>query len=331
MFGLISMMSSPSTSLDEDWRCFSALGIDAEVERGTSVTAQTGLDCPPYWFSGDTSIILGGSPRRDEPSVSETIASWSVSVDTATIQHFRSGFLVVACLRFFGGLHSYKRDSRADVFVNDQQIDGFALRIIPPDHSDYFHRIPVPTIPDVWPLSGCQTLYAWPLRRENLDLAGRQQIRIRIDQDVRWDIDYVGFLVRVGKRPPRVFLSHNWEDKDIARALASKLSARGIGVWLDEAEIRLGDSLIEKIRAAIDEVEYVVALLSKNSIDSPWVNKELDIAMNQEIESRRVKVLPIRLDDSDLPGFLKGKLYGDLRSPEKLDRVLTLIEARLRT
>ena len=54
-------------------------------------------------------------------------------------------------------------------------------------------------------------------------------------------------------------------------------------------------------------------LISKNSTNSDWVNKELDIAMNQEIENKIIKVLPALLDDSDLPGFLKGKVYLDFR------------------
>lgn len=87
---------------------------------------------------------------------------------------------------------------------------------------------------------------------------------------------------------------------------------------MDEAEIKLGESLIEKICEAIDSVEYVIVLLSKNSIGSSWVKKEVDIAMNQEIEGRRVKVVPILLDAVDLPGFLKGKLYGDLRSMDQV-------------
>jgi len=155
-----------------------------------------------------------------------------------------------------------------------------------------------------------------------------QRVSVRIDPEVRWDIDYVAIAALAGKITPQVFLSHNWEDKDTARLLASRLSRHGIGVWLDEAETKLGDSLIEKIRAGLDQVDYVVALFSRSSLASTWVAKELDVAMNQEIENRRVKVLPIRLDDSDLPGFLKGKFYADLRSPDKLDSVVAMIEAR---
>ena len=45
-------------------------------------------------------------------------------------------------------------------------------------------------------------------------------------------------------------------------------------MWVDEAEIKLGDSLIEKIRDGLDRVEYVGVVLSNNSINSQWVKKK---------------------------------------------------------
>ncbi len=54
-----------------------------------------------------------------------------------------------------------------------------------------------------------------------------------------------------------IFISHSWSDKSSARKLAADLRKVGVYVWLDEAEIKLGDSLIQKIRAGIDTVDYV--------------------------------------------------------------------------
>ena len=110
-----------------------------------------------------------------------------------------------------------------------------------------------------------------------------------------------------------VFFSYSHKDKAFVKRLVSDLKEVGVRVWIDEAEIKLGESLIDKIRAAIDRMEFVVAILSESSVNSPWVRKELDIAMNQEIEGRRIKVLPLMIGDVELPGFLKGKLYGDFR------------------
>jgi hypothetical protein len=44
-----------------------------------------------------------------------------------------------------------------------------------------------------------------------------------------------------------IFLSHNHADKPFVRRLAQDLQAAGARVWLDEAEMLIGDSLIKKI------------------------------------------------------------------------------------
>lgn len=108
-----------------------------------------------------------------------------------------------------------------------------------------------------------------------------------------------------------IFLSHTSADKPFVRKLASDLEAHGIRYWLDEAEIKVGESLIEKIRLGLDEVDFVAAVLSPASIASPWVQRELDVAMNQEIMGENIKVLPILYMPCELPGFLLGKFYSD--------------------
>ena len=114
-----------------------------------------------------------------------------------------------------------------------------------------------------------------------------------------------------------IFLSHNHEDKFFVRKLARDLDNHNVKCWLDEAEIKIGGSLIEKIREGIDQVDYVAVILSPNSIASPWVQREVDVAMNQEINGRRVQVLPLMYRQCDLPGFLLGKAYADFTKEEK--------------
>src|SRR5262245_53367199 len=104
-----------------------------------------------------------------------------------------------------------------------------------------------------------------------------------------------------------VFLSHNHNDKAFARRLASDLTKWGVQVWLDEAEILVGDSLIGKIREGIDRMDYVAAVLSPEAVQSRWVQEELDVAMNQQISGQKVRVLPLLCRPCDLPGFLLGK------------------------
>jgi hypothetical protein len=126
-----------------------------------------------------------------------------------------------------------------------------------------------------------------------------------------------------------IFLSHNHADKPFVRRLAQDLQAAGVRVWLDEAEMNIGDSLIEKIREGIDQIEYLGVVLSQNSVESQWVKREVDLAMNQEIEGKRVRVLPLVIDDCELPGFLKGKLYANFRAPNQYTEELAKILRRL--
>jgi hypothetical protein len=58
-------------------------------------------------------------------------------------------------------------------------------------------------------------------------------------------------------------------------------------------------------------------ILSPNSVNSPWVQREVDVAMNREINGRRIKVLPIMLSACEPPGFLLGKLYADFTEESK--------------
>lgn len=114
-----------------------------------------------------------------------------------------------------------------------------------------------------------------------------------------------------------IFLSHNHTDKPFTRKLARDLEGHGVKCWLDEAEIKIGDSLIQKIRDGIDNADFFAVILSPNSINAPWVVNELDVAMNHQINGKPIKILPIMLQECELPGLLVGKFYGDFKDKNK--------------
>jgi hypothetical protein len=121
---------------------------------------------------------------------------------------------------------------------------------------------------------------------------------------------------------PSLFLSHNHKDKSFVRHLGADLSALGVRVWIDEAEIRIGESLIAKITNAIDEMDYLAVVLLPNSVASSWVQEELYQALDVQIKSRRIKVFPILLMDCIIPGFLRHRLYADFRDEQEYDASL---------
>lgn len=114
-----------------------------------------------------------------------------------------------------------------------------------------------------------------------------------------------------------VFISHNHSDKRFARRLARDLARAGVKCWIDEAEIRVGDSLLDKIQQGIKGSEYLAAVLSPQSVSSPWVKRELEVALNQEMTSGAVKVLPLIIFDCEIPSFVQDRAYADFRTSYK--------------
>jgi TIR domain len=126
------------------------------------------------------------------------------------------------------------------------------------------------------------------------------------------------------------FLCHSSGDKAQVRRLAIELASRGVRPWLDEAEIRVGDSLIEKIQTGIQSATCLVPILSKGAVTSRWCKEELHMALAMQIQTGIKGVLPVLLEDCEIPGFLMAKAYADLRPSSDYDIVLDRLAANIR-
>lgn len=113
------------------------------------------------------------------------------------------------------------------------------------------------------------------------------------------------------------FLSHSSADKPFIRQLAADLTANGIDVWLDEQRIRVGDSIPEKIAQGLAESDFFLIGLSENSTKSEWVKKELNNALVREVRKRKVHVLPLLIDKTDIPEIISDKKYADFSESYK--------------
>ncbi|MNF70285.1 TIR domain protein [compost metagenome] len=129
-----------------------------------------------------------------------------------------------------------------------------------------------------------------------------------------------------------IFLSHTSADKPFVRELKASLESQGVkDVWLDEAEIMVGDSLTKKIDEGLKKTRYIAVVLSSRSVKSPWVERELEIAINREISTGEVVVLPLLYEKCELPTFLSGKLYADFTSAAEFDESVGKLLRRLKT
>lgn len=90
-----------------------------------------------------------------------------------------------------------------------------------------------------------------------------------------------------------VFISHASEDKDeIVRPLAYALQNKGLRVWYDEFELKIGDSLRRKIDRGLANSHFGIVVLSKSFISKGWTNYELDGIITRANTGEQV-LLPI--------------------------------------
>lgn len=90
-----------------------------------------------------------------------------------------------------------------------------------------------------------------------------------------------------------VFISHASEDKaDVAAPLKEALEAQGLEVWLDVANMRIGDSLRRKIDDGLAHSAFGVVVLSPSYFDKGWPQYELDGIIGRTVSGEQ-QMLPI--------------------------------------
>lgn len=105
-----------------------------------------------------------------------------------------------------------------------------------------------------------------------------------------------------------VFISYSSKDIEYARYIRMGLEQAGVPIWMDEAEIKLGEKWIHSIESALDQSTALVVLMSHQSKSSDWVNREIQYA-----EDLNIPIFPILL--SGKPFFrLRDKQYEDMTS-----------------
>jgi len=110
---------------------------------------------------------------------------------------------------------------------------------------------------------------------------------------------------------PRIFfMSHGSADKPVVREVAGQLGADRC--WIDEGEIKPGESLFEKIDAGIADSRVFVLFWSANSAGSAWVKEELSQARLRALRDRGFRLVLVKLDATPIPDALAHRVYIDM-------------------
>ena len=109
-----------------------------------------------------------------------------------------------------------------------------------------------------------------------------------------------------------VALSFAGEERVYVEEVVRTLQSRDIGVFYDEFEkIQLwGKSLAEELQAVYEHrANLVVFFVSKSWVDKAWPRQERKAALSRAVQERREFVLPIRFDDTPVPGLPSDVMY----------------------
>src|SRR5215218_7973007 len=95
-----------------------------------------------------------------------------------------------------------------------------------------------------------------------------------------------------------VFLSHSSKDNLVVRALAQRLRADGLRVWLDDWEIRVGDNIPHKIEEGLEHSRVLVLCMSAHAFGSDWAQLESQTFRFRDPLNKERRFIPLRLDDA---------------------------------
>jgi guanylate kinase len=109
-----------------------------------------------------------------------------------------------------------------------------------------------------------------------------------------------------------VFLSYSSTDKVRVRELSRALKSLGLRVFLDEEQLSVGDSLYATLSNALTASDYVVFCVSKASIASGWVEREVSGTLAAQVASKSKRLLPVLLEDARVPAVLRDLIWLDM-------------------
>ncbi len=107
-------------------------------------------------------------------------------------------------------------------------------------------------------------------------------------------------------RPVRVFVSHNHKDREFVETrITAPLATHGIETWYSNSDIIPGERYIQRIEDGLLKCDWVLVVVSENSVASDWVRAEVKTAMADPRFQNRI--LPLIKGDAR-PGTITGEL-----------------------
>ncbi len=94
------------------------------------------------------------------------------------------------------------------------------------------------------------------------------------------------------------FISYSTKDETFVNRLHDNLQNLGVRCWYALEDMKTGDKIRQRLVDAIRLQEKFLLVLSEHSVESEWVETEVETALEVEREYHKLLLFPIRIDDA---------------------------------
>jgi hypothetical protein len=94
------------------------------------------------------------------------------------------------------------------------------------------------------------------------------------------------------------FISYSSKDQEFAERLYADLQHKGVRCWFAPHDLKIGDKFRTRIDESIRVHDKLLLVLSEHSVNSPWVEKEVETAFEKEHRHNKLVLFPIKLDET---------------------------------
>ena len=128
-----------------------------------------------------------------------------------------------------------------------------------------------------------------------------------------------------------IFLIHAHCDKEIVHKLYTRIIRDGISVWLDTEQLQPGQDWQNEIRNALFRSDVVIVCLSRGfNKQQGYRHEELKLALEKAnfIPDNDVFIIPVRLEECDMPASLRHLHRVDLFKPGGYKRLIQTLKCK---
>lgn len=133
------------------------------------------------------------------------------------------------------------------------------------------------------------------------------------------------------------FIAYSTKDENFAERLNADLRAKKLRCWFAPEDLKIGDRFEERLEESIRLYDKVMIILSEASVQSRWVEREVNAAREREDREKRTLLFPIRIDEAVMnttqpwaADIRRGRHIGDFRGWKHQDAYKKAFERLLR-